>query len=514
MNTVIDSPRRRLAILITVGLALMMVVSAVSGLNVALPNLAQETGATQTQLVWIVDSYTVVFAGLLLIAGAWGDRYGRKPALILGLSIFGLGATAAFISTDPTLIIAWRAVMGIGAALVMPTTLSVITTSFPEEQRGRAVGVWVGIAGGGAVIGLFGTGLLLEWFPWNSFFALNIGLAVLSLVGTVAVIPASREPDPPRLDLISGLLSLFAVSGLVLAIIESASQGFAHPLVLSGFVVGLTALVLFIWREARKERPMLDPRLFRIRGFGIGSLSITTQFFAAFGFFFIGMQYLQFVNGYTALGAAVALLPMPLFLLPTARLAPRIADKFGFAYVGSAGLLSIAAGFAVIASVGSNFVYWQFASGVAIFAIGMGLAGTPATTAITSALPYEKQGVASAVNDLSREVGSAIGIAVLGSMLTRSYTNSMEPIVANLPPQLADAASGSIAFVTRIPVDQLGPQGQVLIDSATRAFSDAVSATVLVGAGVLVVVAVIVALFGPRKVPSTLAKSEVQPESS
>lgn len=493
------TPGRARAILVTVGLALMMVVSAVSGLNVALPSLAAETGASQTQLTWIVDSYTVVFAGLLLFAGALGDRFGRKPALIVGLSIFGIAALVAFFVTDPTLLIAWRALMGVGAALVMPTTLSVITTSFPEEQRGRAVGVWVGIAGGGAVIGLFGTGLLLEWFAWNSFFALNVTLAVMALIGTVLVIPSSRDAHPPQIDVISGALSLLAVGGLVLGIIEGAAEGWSDPLVLSGLIGGVIALILFAIREMGKERPMLDPRLFRLRGFGIGSLSITTQFFAAFGFFFIAMQLLQFVEGYTPLGAAIALLPMPVFLLPTARLAPRLADRAGFAIVGFTGLAMIATGLLIIGLVATNFVYWQFAVGVAIFAIGMGLAGTPATTAITAALPQSKQGVASAVNDLSREVGSAIGIAVLGSVLTRVYSNGMEPVVANLPENAAAAATSSIAFVDRIPLDQLGEQGEALVLAAHQAFADAVSASVWVAASVLGVISLAVLIFGPRK---------------
>src|SRR3954464_12657790 len=206
------SPRRRKLVLATVALALMMVVSAVSGLNVALPDLSRDTGATQSEIQWIVDAYTMVFAGLLLAAGAVGDRYGRKGVLLGGLILFGVAALAAMFADDPSVLIGLRAVMGVGAAFVMPTTLSVITTSFPEEEKAKAVGVWVGIAGGGAVIGLLGSGILLEFFSWNSFFGLNVTLALLAGLGTLLVVPDSRDPHRPRLDVPGAALSLVGVS--------------------------------------------------------------------------------------------------------------------------------------------------------------------------------------------------------------------------------------------------------------------------------------------------------------
>src|SRR5690242_11978638 len=207
-------------VLAVVSLALMTVVSAVSGLNVALPDLARETGATQTQITWIVDAYTVVFAGLLLFAGALGDRFGRRELLVGGLTVFGVAAGLGMLTSDPDQLIALRALMGLGAAAIMPTTLSIITTSFPVEDRPKAIGVWVGVAGGGAVLGLFGSGILLEFFSWSSFFGLNVALATAALVGTLLVVPRSVDANPPRLDLVGALLSLAAVAGTVFAIIE------------------------------------------------------------------------------------------------------------------------------------------------------------------------------------------------------------------------------------------------------------------------------------------------------
>ena len=509
-SPVIESPRRRRAVLAVVAVSLMMVVSAVSGLNVALPSLATETHATQTQLQWIVDAYTVVFAGLLLFAGAIGDRYGRRETLLVGLGIFGIAAAGAFFTSDPSILIGIRAAMGVGAAFVMPTTLSIITTSFPSDERGRAVGVWVGVAGGGAIIGLFGAGLLLEWFSWNSFFALNVVLAAIAIAGTLAVVPTSRDANPPALDPVSALLSLIGISGLVFGIIEGPNSGWDDPAVVGALVAGIVAIVLFVVRELRKPEPMLDPRLFLLRGFGTGTLSLTAQFFAAFGFFFIVMQYLQFVNGFSALGAAAAMLPLPFILLPTARMAPRLADRVGFRRIGALGLTLIATGFFVISLLGPELVYWQFAIGLGIFALGMGLAGTPATTAIVSSLPSAKQGVASAVNDTAREVGSAFGIAVLGSVLNSTYRDGMADAVAGLPAQLADAATSSIAFVRFAPVEQLGDRGAALVTAANQAFSNGVSAAVVAAGAVLIGVAIVVLVFGPRGA-TAMAEPEAEP---
>lgn len=493
--------RRRMLLLGVIALALMMVVSAVSGLNVALPDLAVDTGASQTQVTWIVDAYTLVFVGLLLPAGAVGDRYGRKGVLLAGIAVFGAAAAAALFVDDPAVLIGLRAVMGAGAAGVMPVTLSIITSTFPEQERGRAVGIWVGVAGGGAVLGLFASGALLEVFPWNSFFGLNVGLAVLALLGTLVVVPASRDDAAPDLDPVGAVAALLAVVGLVFGIIEGPERGWTDSLTVGSLLLSAAALAVLVVWELSSDAPMLDPRLFRLRGFGTGSLALTVQFFGSFGLFFMLLQYLQYVVGRSPLGAAAALLPLPVVLIPLARRAPGLADRFGPNRVIGAGLALSGAGLLVVSRLGTDLHYWQLAGGLVLFAAGMGLAGTPATTAVTAALPPDKQGIGSAVNDTARELGSALGIAVLGTILNSGYRSGLAGAVDGLPPGVAERARSSIAFVHvgSQQLERLGPRGQQLADVARQSFVDATSLAFATAAAVLLVTAVVVAVLAPRR---------------
>jgi len=506
---------RRRSILAVVCLALIMVVSAVSGLNVALPDLAVDTGATQTELTWIVDAYTLAFVGLLLPLGAAGDRFGRKGVLLFGLLTFGLGAGFAMTTSDPSTLIGLRALMGIGAAAVMPATLSVITSSFPPEEKGRAVGVWVGVAGGGAVLGLLASGILLEFFSWSSFFGLNVTLAAAALVGTLAVIPSSRDAEAPRMDPVGSLLALVGIVGTVFSIIEGPERGWSEPLTVTGFLVGALGLAGFVLWELRRTDPMLDPRLFRLRGFSAGSIALTIQFFGSFGFFFVIMQYLQYIQGRSPLMAAVCLLPLPMVLIPLARRAPVVAARLGTHRVVTLGLVLSAAGMLILSRLSIDTPYWYLATGMVVFAAGMGLAGTPATTAIVSSLPESQQGVASAVNDTSRELGSVLGIAILGSALNAAYRDGLSPSTDQLPPQVADAAESSIAFITR-GADQLaamGPAGDRLVQAAQQSFVDATGTAFLIASGVLLLGAVAVWFRAPRDAAHPAEEPAVEAEA-
>ena len=392
--------------------------------------------------------------------------------------------------------------MGVGAALVMPVTLSVITTIFPPEERGKAVGTWVGVAAGGGVLGLFGSGLLLEWLAWPSIFVLNVVLAALALVGTIAIVPATRDARPPTLDPIGTVLSVGALAALVFGIIEGPERGWSDGATMASLTAGVVGIVLFVLWELRRPDPMLDPRNFLRRGFGAGSLSITVQFFAVFGFLFLALPYLQLIQGYSPLHAATALLPMALVVIPLSRVSPMIAARVGVRVAGATGLTLMATGFIVLATLDTGASYWHFLAGLLPFGAGMALAGAPATTAIVASLPREKQGVASAVNDVSRELGGALGIAVLGSVFNGGYRAAPERAHRE-PPALDRRPGDRVAHGSGAGGRAPGRAGPASSSSTRRAaFLVGFGHALLAGAAALVLGAVFVALRAPGRAES------------
>jgi EmrB/QacA subfamily drug resistance transporter len=480
------SPKRILAVICV---ALATVVSAVASLNVAIPSIARDTHATQTQLSWMVDAYALVFAALLLPAGALGDRYGRRRALLAGLSIFGVGSAAAMCYADPNWLIGMRALLGIGAALVMPATLSTITSTFAAGQREKAVGTWAGVAGASAILGLLTSGLVLEEWSWRAVFAVNVVLAVIAIVGTLRFVPESADPKAPRLDWMGAAISVAGLGVLVYSIIEAPTKGWGAPGTLLGLLAGVLLLVGFgVW-ELRAANPLLDPRLFRHRAFAGGTLTITVQFFAFFGFLFLLLQYLQLVLGDRPLIAALSLIPMAFGLMPSARvIAPRMAAHIGAGRTSALGLLIAGASFLWLSTLSADSSYWVLLVGLIPLGAGSGLAMTPATASITDALPKDKQGVGSAMNDLARELGGALGIAVLGSLLQSTYRDRVD--VSGLPAPVADHARSSLALASR-----LGPK---VADSARQAFVDGMQYALLAGAFAVIAAAVAVAVLHRR----------------
>ena len=470
------------AVLAVVCVALGAVAAAMASLNVALPDLARSTGATQTQLEWIIDAYSLVFAALLLPAGALGDRYGRRRALLAGLVIFGGASAAAMTATSANELIGLRGVIGLGAALVMPATLSTITGTFPPAQRTRAVSVWAAVAGGAALLGLLCTGTLLQWFSWRSAFAVNVVLAAAAIAGTVLFVPESADRDAPRLDTAGALLTMAGLTTLVFSIIEAPEAGWGSARTLGGVGGGLVILAAFAGWEHRAAHPMLDVRQFRSRRLSAGSLSIFIQFFAFFGFTFVCLQYLQGVRGDSPLVAALSVLPLAATMMPTARITPRLAARFGARAVCVTGLVLVAAGLAVISRVGVTSPYWLLVAGLIPLGAGMGAAMTPATAAITEGLPAAQQGVGSALNDLSREVGGALGIAVIGSVVTAVYRASLD--LAGVPAALASKARGSFALAIHA--------GGPVKATASGAFVDGIHTGLLYAAGAAVLAAITV----------------------
>ncbi len=477
------------AVTAVVCLALAAVVSAMASLNVALPDIARSTHASQTQLAWIIDAYSLIFAALLLPAGAIGDRYGRRRALVIGLAIFGGGSVTAMTVTSASALILLRGVLGLGAALVMPATLSTITSTFPPAQRTRAVGVWAGVAGGSAVLGLLTTGLLLQVWSWQSVFGLNVALAALAVVGTLRFVPESADSKAPRLDVGGAVIATAGLIALVYSIIEAPTSGWLTARTLLGMGLGLLVLCGFVLWECGRKHPLLDPRIFRHRHLTAGSVSIFIQFFAFFGFTFTILQYLQGVRGHSPLVSAVGMLPMAAAMMPTARLTPKLVGRLGARTVCASGLVLVAGGLTVIAQLGSDSSYWLLLAGLIPLGVGMGAAMTPATAAITEALPSSQQGVGSALNDLSRELGGALGIAVIGSVLAAGYRSHL--VVTGLPSVVAGKARDSFAVAIHL--------GGPVASHAQSAFVSGMHLALMVGAGAALLAAlVVVRLLGSR----------------
>jgi MFS family permease len=354
---------------------------------------------------------------------------------------------------------------------------------------------------------MLASGILLHFFSWPSIFALNVVLATLALIGTVLVVPATRAARPPRLDPIGTVIVVASLVAFVFGMIEGPDHGWTAPLTLSTMIGGFAGIALFVVWELHRREPMLDPRNFRRRGFGAGSLSISAQFFAVFGFLFLVLPYLQFVLGYTPLRAAGSLFPIALVVIPLSRLAPTIAARIGIRVTGSIGLALIATGFIILSSLGTTATYWHLFAGLVLLGIGMGLSGSPATTAIVSSLPPAKQGVASSINDLSRELGGAIGIAVLGSLLNSVYRSDISQHTTALPATLAAKAQESLGAAQLIGhrIDS-----HKLIDQANAAFVHGVNLALLAAAAVLIASATIVALHGPGQAESEASTSARQ----
>lgn len=475
----------RRATLPIICLALATVVSSVASLNVALPAIARATGASQTQLSWVVDAYALVFASLLLPAGAIGDRYGRRKALILGLTLFAGGALAATAYDDIGWLIAMRVVLGVGAALVMPATLSTITGTFAADQRARAVGTWAGVAGASAILGLLASGTVLEQWSWRSVFLVNGALALLALIGTVRVVPESADRDAPRIDWVGAAISVVGLGLLVFSVIEAPTVGWTAGRTVTGLVGGLLAIAAFVTWELRVADPLLNPRLFRQPGFAAGTLTITCQFLAFFGFIFLLLQYLQLVLGDGPLRAALSLVPMALGMMPAARVGgPRLAARLGNARTSMIGLLLASAAMVWLSGLDAGSSYWPLLIGLVPLGAGMGLAMTPATSAITTSLPARQQGIGSAMNDLARELGGAVGIAVLGSVLQSIYRNHLD--LHGAPAQVAEQARSSAALALHLD--------PTIANAARSAFVDGLHTALLVGAGAMLLTAAALAV--------------------
>ena len=493
---------RRWQILAVLCVSLFVIVMDNTIVNVALPTLARELDAGTSSLQWIVDAYTLVFAGLLLAAGGLGDRFGRKGALLAGLALFGAFSTAGAFASSTGQLISARAVMGVGAALIFPTTLAIVVNVFTEpRERAAAIGIWTAIAGVGVALGPISGGWLLEHFSWGSVFLVNVPVTVAGIVGTLVLVPRSRDPRAPRLDLPGLALSIAGVTLLVWSLIEAPSHGWISATTIGGIAGAVALLSVFAWWELRTPAPLLDVHLFRNMRFTAASLAITLGFFALFGFIFLVTQYLQLVKGYSALQAGVRTLPFAIAMVVAAVSSPKVVQRIGTKLVVAAGLSLMAGGFAIASTNDASTSYTVIASATVLMGFGLGSAAAPATESILASLPREKAGVGSAVNDTTREVGGTLGVAVLGSIMASVYGGRILDALSgtSLPAGLRAAAGDSLAAALQIAGGVGGAAGRGIALAAQDAFVQAFQIGSVVTGVVALVGAVIALLFLPAR---------------
>lgn len=497
LSPLLDKRRQRF-VLFAVLAALIAVVASMSGLNVAQQQIAIDLRASQNGVLWIINAYTLVLAALLMPVGGIGDRWGRKPVLLVGSAVFLFSNVLAIAATTTSMMIVARVFAGVGASMIMPVTLSVITSSFPVEDRARAIGIWAGFAGSGGMIGLFVSSFMVDVLSWRWTYALPIALVVASVAATLRFVPNSRERTHHPFDIYGSLLSALAIGGLVLGIHEGPERGWGDPLTVAGLVVGGVALLGFITWERHVAAPLLDISAFRNRGLASGSVTLLVMFAVMFGTLLVLFPYLQAVLGWSALRSAVAVLPMALVMLPMSTIAPKIADRIGSRNTMLIGLSVFSLGLVLLAFQASvEGGYLSIFPGLMAFGFGLGMTMTPATAAITETLPMDKQGVASALNDTSREIGGAIGVALLGSILSAGYRSSVEAKLTGVSDDVLELASDGIGSAYAVAADG-GPQAASIIEAAQYALVDGWRSSMLVAIVLSVSVLVFLVFRGPQ----------------
>lgn len=500
-----DSDPRRWGILGVLVLALLVTSIDHTILNVALPQLVGDLGASSAELQWVVAGYTIIFAGLLLTAGSLGDRFGRRRALSAGLATFMIGSILAAVATTTTTLIIGRGVMGVGGALIMPTTLSILVNAFGEpRERATAIALWTAASGAGIALGPIVGGMLMRSFSWSSVFWVNVPLLLAAFIGTRHLVPESLDPKATRLDPVGALLSVAAVGALVYAIIEGPERGWLSAATLAGFAVATVTGSLFMAWEMRRQEPMLDLRLFRDRGFSAASVALAMLFFAMAGAIFLQAQYLQFILDYTPLVAGFALVPAALGMLIGTGSGAHLEAKVGGRVAVATGTFLAATGLAFQAALIDGGSYLPTGIGLLLFGLGAGIAMPSATDLIMSTLPPARAGVGSAVNDTVRELGGALGVAIIGSVTAMSYTSSLQGDLDRFP-ELPDSARTVVTDNVGAAIgmsQQLGASGAEIASLARTAFVDSMSGAIWVGAAVALWSTVVALVHLPRH-PST-----------
>lgn len=509
--------RNRWAILAVLCLAVFVVVLDGTIVNVTLPSLVTELGASNRDLQWIVDSYVLVFAGLLIAAGSIGDRFGRKGVMQIGLALFGGFSALAALSDSPTELIGWRAAMGIGAALLFPATLAILVNVFTApKERAAAISVWAATAGVAVALGPVTGGYLLEHFWWGSVLMINVPVVIIAIVAVGRIVPTSRDATIHRFDPFGTVLSIAGIGVLVWAVIEGPEHGWASATSLVAFALAAALLAAFVVWERRIDHPMLDVRVFSNMRFTAGSLAVTFAFFALFGFVFVVTQYFQFVRGYGTLESGVRTVPFAVFTGSMAPLSQKLASRFGTKAIVVTGLTSMAAGFAIASlSAATDTPYAVIVVAMFFMGGGLGLVQAPATESIMGSLPPAKAGVGSAVNDTARELGGTLGVAIVGSVFSSIYSSRLGDALAGtpVPPEAVDIAKESVG-AAKVVAEQAGVQAG---PDAAAFINDAVNSSFIdgwkIGSWVSVGVVLLGALVAWRFLPARAAETRPDVES-
>ncbi len=504
--------RRRWLTLAVLCVSLLVVNLDSTILNVAMPTIVRDLHASSSDLQWIVDVYAVFFAGLLLVLGSLGDRVGRKRVFVAGLILFALGSTASAFSGTPHLLIAARGVMGMGAAAIMPSTLSILTNVFVEEQdRARAIGIWSGTTGLGVAIGPIAGGWLLTHFWWGSVFLVNVPIVALGLLASIWLVPDSKNPSSKRLDPLGALLSMAGMGLLLWGIIEAPNRTWESPLVLGA--LGGAALVLgaFVVWERRSDHPLLELSFFNSRRFSAAMGSMALVIFALTGVLFLLTQYLQFSLGYSALEAGVRVAPLALILLMVAPASILLARWLGTKSVVATGMVAIALGLWLLSRTTVAGSYRSALPAFVILGIGTGLAFAPSTESVMGSLPRTQAGTGSAMNSTSLQLGGALGVGVLGSLLASRYQGRIHLALAHqsVPASVLHVINGSLGGALEVAQHVGGAGGTALSEVARRSFISGMDLAMTVGAvavlaGAIVVLAVLPSRTEPPQ-PSTIA---------
>ena len=481
-------PARAYAVLATACLAAFAINLDTTIVNVALPDMSRELGATTRDLQWVVDGYNLAFAALVLTAGSLGDRFGRRPALLVGLAAFALASAAGGFAGSTGALTAARVAMGTAAALVFPTTLSVITNAFPDRrERARAVGVWGAVTGLGVAVGPLTGGLLLEHFAWPAVFFALVPVALLALAAAYVVVPESRDRDAARLDPPGLLASTAAISVLVWTIIEAPHRGWAAPATLAGFAGTVALVIAFVTLERRARHPMIDMSLFRTPAFSAASGAVTVAYFALFGFIFLVTLYFQLIRGYGTLSTGVRILPVALTIALGSVAGVALVPRLGTRAVVATGLLLLGSSFGWIAVSPAGMPYSRIVAQMVLMGLGLGLTTAPATESILSVLPAAKAGTGSAVNDATREAGGTLGVAVIGSVFTSLYADSLGSSgFAALPADVVRVGQDSVAAALRVAATAPPAARTGLLLDVQNSFMSAFHAGSLVAGGVCV----------------------------